>query len=467
MKKSLLAIAAMTACAGVAQAQSSVTIYGIMDVGYINQSVKNAGNVNQNGSIQGTTAYNATNTTGAQFGSSAEQTSRLGFKGTEDLGGGSSAFFTVEVGLTPTNGTNISGTTTGFNNRQSFAGLKKNGIGAVSIGTQYTPIHEAVAITDPGMQNNMPGNLMYASDAAGNSTAAATTPALTASNTSQYTTVLGGPASGTAAYIVRAGNSIKFVSDTFAGFTGKLFYSSASSTTNQTSVQNAGQTLQTGGVTTSSGWGLGADYAWQKLLVSADYQSFSQKTTGISFTNASGVVSAPGTAAGTNSPAGTSVAQVPSGTTWGTALQTIDNTGYIGATYDFGILKAYAQYITRKANASFDSNQYIKRTAQQIGVRSFVTPTIETWASGGMGKLTNAYMVQNGTPAYQTVGQNITAWQLGSNYWLSKRTNLYAIVGVQRTSNGVFPQVVSGNSAGINAVSNATSAYAIGMRHTF
>jgi predicted porin len=35
MKKSLLAVAAMTAFAGAAQAQSSVTVYGILDVGYI------------------------------------------------------------------------------------------------------------------------------------------------------------------------------------------------------------------------------------------------------------------------------------------------------------------------------------------------------------------------------------------------------------------------------------------------
>lgn len=37
MKKSLFAIAAVTAFAGAAQAQSSVTVYGILDVGYTNQ----------------------------------------------------------------------------------------------------------------------------------------------------------------------------------------------------------------------------------------------------------------------------------------------------------------------------------------------------------------------------------------------------------------------------------------------
>ena len=464
MKKSLLAVAAMTACAGAAQAQSSVTIYGILDVGYINQTVKNAGIANSNGVAVG--AYNSNTNTGAQFGSSAEQTSRLGFKGTEDLGGGASAFFTVEVGITPTSGPNLSGNNTGFNNRQTFAGLKKNGIGAVSIGTQYTPIHEAVAVTDPGMQNNMPGNLMYASDAAVNSGVGtgSTTPALPGTNTQQYTTNIGGPASGTAAYVVRAGNSIKFVSDTFAGFTGKVFYSTASTTTNGVSTITGANTTLAGGTTTSNGWGIGADYTWQKLLVTADYQSFSQKINGATIVTASGLQTAPG---GTANSTLTGTTQIISGTTWGTAQNTIDNQAYLGATYDFGILKAYAQYINKKASTSFDTNQYVKRTAQQIGVRSFITPTIEAWASGGIGKLTNAYGVVNATAAYQTVGQNMTAWQLGSNYWLSKRTNLYAIVGQQRTSNGVFPTTVNGNSANVNAVSNSTSAYAIGMRHTF
>ena len=38
MKKSLLAVAAMTAFAGAAQAQSSVTVYGILDVGLVGSS---------------------------------------------------------------------------------------------------------------------------------------------------------------------------------------------------------------------------------------------------------------------------------------------------------------------------------------------------------------------------------------------------------------------------------------------
>ena len=92
MKKSLFAIAAVTAFAGAAQAQSSVTVYGILDVGYVGSNTK---------STNGMTGVQS-KTQNSQFGSGSESTSRLGFKGTEDLGGGTSAFFTVEMALNPT-----------------------------------------------------------------------------------------------------------------------------------------------------------------------------------------------------------------------------------------------------------------------------------------------------------------------------------------------------------------------------
>ena len=86
MKKSLFAVAAVTAFAGAAQAQSSVTVYGLLDYGYQSAQQRNATGT------AGTTVSNQ-NTSG--FSGSGESTSRIGFKGNEDLGGGASAFFTV------------------------------------------------------------------------------------------------------------------------------------------------------------------------------------------------------------------------------------------------------------------------------------------------------------------------------------------------------------------------------------
>jgi predicted porin len=144
---------------------------------------------------------------------------------------------------------------------------------------------------------------------------------------------------------------------------------------------------------------------------------------------------------------------------------------YFGAAYDFGILKAYAQYVNRKAAFTSDTGLYAKRTAQQIGVRSFVTPTIETWASAGMGKVSQQYDVPAATGATvysrQSGSANISSYQLGANYYLSKRTNLYGIFGQSAMANVAYPITAAGSTAGSNAVSSNQSAYALGVRHTF
>ena len=171
MKKSLFALAATTAFAGAAQAQSSVTVYGLLDMGYVGYNTRFA---------EGNTGSKAVNkTTGNAFSSSAESTSRLGFKGTEDLGGGTSAFFTVELGITPNSQQAVNSGAT--QNRQTFVGLKKNGLGSTAIGTQYTPVFNANAATNPNGSNNLLGDLVYQGTTiatSGNGTGVQTVPAL-------------------------------------------------------------------------------------------------------------------------------------------------------------------------------------------------------------------------------------------------------------------------------------------------
>ncbi|WP_128112985.1 porin [Polynucleobacter necessarius] len=408
MKKSLLAVAAIGAFASAAQAQSSVTVYGLLDVGYIgNNSKATAANVQ---SAQ----------TGSSFSQSAESTSRLGFKGTEDLGGGMSAFFTVETGLTPSQ-VNASP----WNNRQAFAGVKKNGIGQFAIGTQYTPVHAAVSATDPGEANNMVGNVIYATNTAG------------IGNTTQATTVATSTNGGTDAYTVRTANTLKVQSDNFAGFVGTAIYTMNNQNNNQTGNYNTSTGSAAGGVNNNSGWGLGVNYTWQKLLVTANYQSFKSVNPYTLTTTASG----------------SSVATTPApslySTVGGSNIQ--DNQAYIAATYDFGILKACAQWVNRKATSTINSSYYASRSAQQIGVRSYITPAIEAWASVGNGRID--------TLGTNSPTANFTAYQLGSNYYLSKRTNLYAIYGSAQTSS------VNVQGSGNTAASNNN--YALGLRHTF
>jgi predicted porin len=70
--------------------------------------------------------------------------------------------------------------------------------------------------------------------------------------------------------------------------------------------------------------------------------------------------------------------------------------------------------------------------------------------------------------SYGSNAANLTAWQIGSNYWLSKRTNLYAIYGQVGTSNVSLPTALNGSTAmNTNPSSANVSNYAVGIRHTF
>lgn len=112
MKKSLLALAALTAFAGAASAQSSVTLYGRVDLSV----AKNIGADNKN----------------IQNGSG----SRLGFRGVEDLGGGLSALFNIEHRFNADTGADSTGGVRMWNGR-SIVGLQ-GGFGQVVFGREYT-----------------------------------------------------------------------------------------------------------------------------------------------------------------------------------------------------------------------------------------------------------------------------------------------------------------------------------------
>ena len=436
MKKSLLAVAAIGAFASAAQAQSSVTVYGILDVGYIGSNAK------EGYQSSGAAANTNPKIQKSAFGNGAEQTSRLGFKGTEDLGGGASAFFTVELGLTPANSelsggttedrvqknTNGSGST--IDNRQSFVGLKKNGMGQFAFGRQYTPVFNTGAATSPGQYNNIVGDVVY----------------LSGSVYSSGSTV--NSSNNNLGFTNRASNALTAESDSFAGFKVGGMY--ALNNQNQTEYATPGATaaVASGGNTNWNGWGLNGSFTWQKLYVGVAYQSFkTQYSTGVVASSSIMNVGSPAVTSGQNTGA--------TGNLFSAAMIS-DKQTLVGATYDFGILKAYGQWVGRKVQNDYSAGntagEQLNRNAQQIGVRSYITPVIESWASIGNGK------------AKYTAGAasaNFTGWQVGSNYYLSKRTNLYAIYGQNNTS-----------SANTNGVANTGSGsgsqqYALGLRHTF
>jgi len=129
MKKSLIAIAVLGAMSSAAFAQSNVTIYGILDAGIVSERGGAAGN-------------------NTKLTSGAASASRIGFKGTEDLGGGLSAIFKLETGARIDDGT-LDATNTIFN-REAYVGLSSKTAGTLTLGRQYTPYYETLRdVGDP------------------------------------------------------------------------------------------------------------------------------------------------------------------------------------------------------------------------------------------------------------------------------------------------------------------------------
>ena len=117
MKKSAILVAVGALFAGSAYAQSSVTLYGIVDT-----------------SIHYTTNNDSAGHSLVQLDNGAVSNSRWGLKGSEDLGGGNKALFVLESGFDPDTGRGNGGA---LFNRQSFVGLSNSSMGTVTLGRQY------------------------------------------------------------------------------------------------------------------------------------------------------------------------------------------------------------------------------------------------------------------------------------------------------------------------------------------
>ena len=204
MKKSLLALAALTAFAGVASAQSSVTLFGVVDL--------NARNV-KNGSAG---SLKTLSTDGLA-------STRFGVRGVEDLGGGLRAGFWLEAGFGADTAAGASAGTDASGNRIGTGGLVFNrratlsllgGFGEVRLGRDYTPTFWNHTIFDPFGTNGVASQTNLITPASGAS----------GSNTTRvlgYTSngVNAGTSTGT---VVRADNSIGYFLPTMGGLYGQV-----------------------------------------------------------------------------------------------------------------------------------------------------------------------------------------------------------------------------------------------------
>ncbi|KAA0083903.1 porin [Trinickia soli] len=135
LKLSAVALAAGLA-AGAAQAQSSVTLYGIVDTGIGYQN-------NQAPALGATSGGHAS----TRMINGIWSGSRFGMKGSEDLGGGTKAIFTLEEGFNSATGAMaVSGLAF---NRQAFVGLTDARLGTFTAGRQYTAYYTLLSPWSP------------------------------------------------------------------------------------------------------------------------------------------------------------------------------------------------------------------------------------------------------------------------------------------------------------------------------
>lgn len=131
MRKALAVIAVLTTYATAANAQSAVEIYGVVDMGL--QHLNDAGD----GSL---TRLNSGNLSG----------SRIGFRGSEDLGGGLRAIFVLENGFAGDTGGLLQGSR--LFGRQSYVGLVSKTAGSLTVGRQYPSYSVPIGSATAGLQ---------------------------------------------------------------------------------------------------------------------------------------------------------------------------------------------------------------------------------------------------------------------------------------------------------------------------
>ncbi|WP_144113352.1 porin [Paraburkholderia sp. BCC1886] len=144
MNKKVLTAATLAVFATAAHAQSSVTLYGLIDAGisYVNNSKTATGHDNL-----------------VKYDDGVAQGSRWGLRGTEDLGGGLKALFVLENGFN--SGTGALGQGGALFGRQAYVGLSQNNVGSLTFGRQYSFSTDYLGGTYANGGQTVAGNYAY------------------------------------------------------------------------------------------------------------------------------------------------------------------------------------------------------------------------------------------------------------------------------------------------------------------
>jgi predicted porin len=410
MKKTLIALAALGAMAGAAQAQSTVTIYGLLDANFQSFKTNVAAGAGATATLQSLTQ--------TKIDSGGLNGSRWGIRVSEDIGGGMAVIGNLESGFDISTGASSQGALFG---RRANVGIS-SGFGTVTIGRNTSSYDDVAAdhammaatIFDPSNTNN--GNSITTLTAlAGATTAAAATPVPTpaaaaalrgalvnvgAAFLSRNTTWLG--------YQTRFNNSVKYISPNFSGFSGSVMYALGEDKT-----PGVGAVAGTNASKTVSA---NLKFVNGPLLVSGGYQSEG-------FSRAAG-----GTPALENS--------------------------LISVAYDFGVAKVGAGFNRAKYK---DVVAGTSMAAQKEWNLSVAVPLGATTLSAG-------YAQSKGDDFGKSTGYGIQAL-----YSLSKRTTLYAGAQSTKTYDNIVNLINLFNAATPATASSIgrVTTYGAGIRHTF
>ena len=374
--KQYLALTLLAASLG-ANAQSNVTVYGAADASFDVVSVSGA----SNGVNRGT--FNRVESNG----------SYIGFKGTEDLGNGLKAVFQIESSVALDNNQGFTG------GRDTFVGLSSKDLGTVQLGTLTGPTRLAGLLVD--------SRLGHAGISAGSS-------------------IFGKPegGEGTGTFDTRFGNTVAYVSPTFAGQYGAVNLIAAYVAGENKSLSNANPA----DVKNTYGYDIGASYVYGPVTAMLTHGEVRNRLDG----------SAPGTNLDQSS-----------------ITRLVTAYTFDGGHKIAGLVERTKNSYTGLAGAD------VERNAWGLSGKYHLTPADAVVAQ--------YFQANNPTGSLYADNSNRKAnlYEVGYEHYLSKRTVLktsYSVLSNQSNANFDYGNNPVGNGTGPGADYKVVSA---GIRHSF
>lgn len=383
---SLIALGSMSVAA-TAHAQSSVTLYGIVDAGIA--YVHNAAGTN-----------GANQSTLVKFSSGTMSGGRWGLRGTEDLGNGLLALFQLENGFNAGAGVlNQGGREFG---RKAVVGLSGANWGTVTLGRQYDPV---VDVVQP-----LTGDSYFGGTFA------------TPGDADNYDNSL------------RVSNSVKYVSPTYRGLSFEALYAFGGAA---------------GSVAEGQTYSAGASYTQGPFALAAGY-----------FYANGGRTATSGVRTWTSSS--------------DSLFSTVVNQGYASAR-SIQIARVGARYVlgALTLGLSYSNMQYGRDSLSTFGeTEKFNSGAV--LAAYQFTPASRAAFGYNYTKSDGAASASYNQFNIGYDYALSKRTELYALAGYQKSSGTTLNsagRVIAANASigsyGVNSGSDTQALAAVGIRHKF